>query len=103
MNERKKTHMKLGFIGAGEVAQTFAKHFVRHGHELVLSNSRGPDSLVELAGSIGPNAKAGTVNEAAKQNIVILCVRWHQAKQALAEVSDWNGRILVDNSVLYLY
>ena len=33
--------------------------------------------------------------EAAKQNIVILCVRWHQAKQALAEVSDWNGRLLV--------
>ena len=88
--------MKFGFIGAGEVAQTFAKHFVRHGHEVVLSNSRGPDSLVELARSIGPNAKAGTVNEAAKQNIVILSVRWHQAKQALAEVSDWNGRILVD-------
>jgi hypothetical protein len=36
------------------------------------------------------------VKEAAKQDIVILCVRWHQAKQALAEVSDWNGRILVD-------
>lgn len=88
--------MKFGFIGAGEVAQTFAKHFVRHGHEVVLSNSRGPDSLVELARSIGPNAKAGTVKEAAKQDIVILCVRWHQAKQALAEVSDWNGRILVD-------
>ena len=88
--------MKFGFIGAGNVAQTYAKHFVRHGHEVVLSNSRGPESLIELARSIGPNAKAGTVKEAAKQDIVILCVRWHQAKQALAEVSDWNGRILVD-------
>lgn len=88
--------MKLGFIGAGEVAQIYAKHFVRHGQEVVLSNSRGPDSLIELARSIGPNAKAGTVKEAAKQDIVILCVRWEQAKQALAEVSDWNGRILVD-------
>jgi 8-hydroxy-5-deazaflavin:NADPH oxidoreductase len=88
--------MKFGFIGAGEVAQIYAKHFVRHGHEVVLSSSRGPDSLIELARSIGPNARAGTVKEAAKQDIVILCVRWHQAKQALAEVSDWNGRILVD-------
>jgi 8-hydroxy-5-deazaflavin:NADPH oxidoreductase len=88
--------MKFGFIGAGEVAQTYAKHFVRHGHEVVLSNTKGPDSLVELVRSIGPNAKAGTVEEAAKQDIVILCVRWHQAKQALAEVSDWNGRLLVD-------
>ena len=88
--------MKFGFIGAGNVAQTYAKHFVRHGHEVVLSNSRGPDALIELARSIGPNARAGTVKEAAKQDIVILCVRWEQAKQALAEVSDWNGRILVD-------
>ena len=88
--------MKFGFIGAGNVAQTYAKHFVRHGHEVVLSNSRGPDSLVELARSIGPNARAGTVQEAAKQDIVMLFVRWEQAKQALAEVSDWNGRILVD-------
>ena len=88
--------MKLGFIGAGSVAQTYAKYFVQHGHEVVLSNSRGPDSLVELVRSIGPNAKAGTVKEAAKQDIVILAVRWEQAKQALAEVSDWNGRVLVD-------
>ena len=88
--------MKFGFIGAGNVAQTYARHFVRHGHEVVLSNSKGPDSLAELVRSIGPNAKAGTVKEAAKQDIVILAVRWEQAEQALAEVSDWNGRILVD-------
>lgn len=88
--------MKIGFIGAGEVAQIYANHFVRHGHEVVLSNSRGPDSLAELVRSIGPNAKAGTVQEAAKQEIVILAVRWEQAKKALASVSDWNGRILVD-------
>lgn len=88
--------MKFGFIGAGGVAQTYAKHFVRQGHEVVLSNSKGPDSLAELVRSIGPYAKAGTVQEAAAQDIVILAVRWEHAKQALAEVSDWNGRILVD-------
>ena len=88
--------MKFGFIGAGNVAQTYAKHFVRHGHEVVLSNSKGPDSLAELVRSIGPHAKAGTVKEAAEQDIVILAVRWEQAEHALAEVSDWNGRILVD-------
>jgi hypothetical protein len=88
--------MKFGFIGAGNVAQTYAKYFVQHGHDVVLSNSRGPDSLKELVKNIGANAKAGTVQEAAKQEIVILAVRWELAKDALAEVSDWNGRILVD-------
>jgi 8-hydroxy-5-deazaflavin:NADPH oxidoreductase len=96
MNKKERTHMKFGFIGAGNVAQTYAKHFVRHGHEVVLSNSKGPDSLAELVRSIGPKAKAGTVKEAANQDIVILAVRWEQAEQALAEVSDWTGRILVD-------
>jgi predicted dinucleotide-binding enzyme len=88
--------MKFGFIGAGNVAQTYAKHLVRHGHEVVLSHSKGPDSLAELVRRIGPNAKAGTVKEAAKQDVVVLAVRWEQAEQALAEVSDWSGRILVD-------
>tara|TARA_R110000868_G_scaffold165328_2_gene398322 strand:+ start:518 stop:1114 length:597 start_codon:yes stop_codon:yes gene_type:complete len=88
--------MKFGFIGAGNVAQTYARYFVRHGHEVVLSNSKGPASLKEVVQSIGPRAKAGTVQEAAKQEIVILAVSWEHAKDALAEVSDWNGRILVD-------
>jgi len=95
MNGR-KTKMKIGFIGAGNVAETYARHFVRHGHDVVLSNSRGPASLAELVRSIGVTAKAGTVQEAAAQEIVILAVRWEQAEQALAEVADWGGRILVD-------
>jgi predicted dinucleotide-binding enzyme len=95
MNERDNL-MKFGFIGAGNVAQAYAKYFVRYGHEVVFSNGRGPDSLSELVLSTGPNAKAGTVEEAASQDIVILCVRWDQAKQALSGVSDWRGRILVD-------
>ncbi len=88
--------MRFGFIGAGNVAQTYARYFVQYGHEVVISNSKGPDSLVEIVRNIGPNAKAGTVKEAAKQDIVILAVRWEQAEQALAEVSDWHERILID-------
>lgn len=88
--------MKIGFIGAGNVAKTYAKQFVSHGHQVVLSNSRGPESLNETIHEIGPGAKAGTVAEAAQQDLVILCVRWAQAKAALSEVPDWNGRILVD-------
>ena len=88
--------MKIGFIGAGNVAQTYAKYFVQQGHEVVLSNSKGPDSLSEVVSHIGLNATAGTVKEAAMQDIVILCVRWEQAKDALAEISDWTGRVLVD-------
>ena len=37
--------MRIGFMGAGEVAQTIAKHLLPFGHQVMLSNSRGPDSL----------------------------------------------------------
>jgi 8-hydroxy-5-deazaflavin:NADPH oxidoreductase len=88
--------MKIGFIGAGNVAQVYARHFVRHGHEVVLSNRRGPETLAGLVNRLGPKARAGTVQEAANQDFTILAVRWDQAAQALAGVPDWKGRILVD-------
>ena len=37
--------MKIGTLGAGTVAQAIARHAVAHGHQVVLSNSRGPASL----------------------------------------------------------
>lgn len=52
--------MKIGFIGAGVVAQTIAKHVLPFGHQVMLSNTRGPDSLASLAKELGPGAFAGT-------------------------------------------
>jgi predicted dinucleotide-binding enzyme len=50
--------MKIGFIGAGVVAQTIAKHVLPFGHEVILSNSRGPDSLVSLVKELGSSSSA---------------------------------------------
>ena len=88
--------MKIGFIGAKEVAQTIAKHVLPLGHEVMLSNSRGPDTLAELVGTLGKGASAGTTKEAAEQDIVVLAVNWPSVQAALFSVGDWTGRILVD-------
>jgi len=40
--------MKIGFIGAGTVAKTIAKHVLAFEHQILLSNSRGPDTLSAL-------------------------------------------------------
>ena len=55
--------MKIGTLGAGTVAQAIARHAVRHGDQVVLSNSRGPASLAALAEDLGPLASAGTREE----------------------------------------
>jgi predicted dinucleotide-binding enzyme len=88
--------MKIGFIGASTVAQTIAKHVLPFGHQVMLSNSRGPESLVPLVKELGSGAVAGTAQQAADQDIVILAVNWSSVQTALFAVADWSGRILVD-------
>lgn len=88
--------MKVGIIGAGSVAQAFAKHLIRIGHDVVLSNSRGPDTLKDLVGKLGPAASAATINEAARLPIVVLAVPWLKIPDALSSCPPWEGRILID-------
>ena len=55
----------IGFIGSGKIGSTVARLAVDAGHQVVMSNSRGPDTLADLVAESGPNARAGTVEEAA--------------------------------------
>jgi predicted dinucleotide-binding enzyme len=63
---------------------------------VIVSNSRGPDSLADLVAELGDGASAGTVAEAAEADIVLLAVRWDQVPDAVQGISDWGGRIVID-------
>ncbi|MCO1660309.1 NAD(P)-binding domain-containing protein [Pseudonocardia sp. S2-4] len=88
--------MTWGTIGAGEVAQAVARHAVRAGHEVVLSNSRGPESLESIVAAIGPGASAGTVAQAAEADLVLLAVPWTAVPAALRGLPRRDGRIVID-------
>src|ERR1700719_4520620 len=90
--------MKIGFIGASTVAQTIAKHLLPFGHQVMLSNSRGPDSLADVVKGLGASATAGTLQQVAEQDIVVLATKWHTVQSVLFAVPDWKGRILVDTT-----
>jgi 8-hydroxy-5-deazaflavin:NADPH oxidoreductase len=87
--------MKVGFIGAGNVTRTFGRHLMNAGHTIVVSNSRGPETLGDFAAELGPGAIAGTREQAAECDVVILAVHWVNVREALKGI-DWRGRILVD-------
>jgi 8-hydroxy-5-deazaflavin:NADPH oxidoreductase len=87
--------MRIGFIGACAVGRTMGHHLINAGHEVMISNSRGPSSLKDLVEELGPRARAGTREEAVQTDLVILCVNWTQAREALEGLA-WRGRILVD-------
>ncbi|WP_329141662.1 NADPH-dependent F420 reductase [Streptomyces sp. NBC_00670] len=88
--------MKIGTLGAGTVAQAIARHAVAHGHQVVLSNSRGPASLTGLADELGPLAHAGTPQEAAAAELVLLAVGWPQVLDATAGLPHFGGRVVID-------
>jgi 8-hydroxy-5-deazaflavin:NADPH oxidoreductase len=85
----------FGIIGAGNIGQTVAHHLVKAGYPVILSNSKGPDSLKEIVKSFGSGVKAGTVEEAAKADIVLLSLPWSEVS-TLTNLVDWKNRIVID-------
>ncbi len=88
--------MHIGTIGASNVAQAVSRHLLAAGHTVTLSNSRGPETLDDVVAALGKGAKAGTREEAASADIVLLAVFWPRLDEALAGLPDWNNRILID-------
>jgi len=88
--------MSIGIIGTGNIGSAIARALVRIGLDVILANRRGPESLQALVAELGPKAQAGTVQTAAKADIVIVAVNWSKIPAALAGVGDWRGRIVID-------
>ncbi|WP_436963770.1 NADPH-dependent F420 reductase [Streptomyces sp. SudanB148_2056] len=88
--------MRIGMLGAGTVAQALARHAIRQGHEVVLSNSRGPASLTPLVRELGPLASAGTPAEAAAAGLVVLAVGWPRVPEVAASLPRLDGTVVVD-------
>jgi len=88
--------MKIGIIGTGGIGQALAHHVAKAGYEIIVSNSRGPESLTGSVGKLGPRATAGTRQEAARAEVVVLAVPWEHVRAALSDLPPWNGRILMD-------
>ena len=64
----------MGFIGSGMIGSTVARLSVAAGHAVVLSNSRGPDTLKDLVGELGPLARAASVEDAADADMVLVAI-----------------------------
>src|SRR5258707_9168611 len=88
--------MSIGIIGSGDSGTAFATTLARAGIAATISNSRGPDSLKEQVRELGPTIKAGTREQAARADIVLVAVNWGKLLAALAGLPDWDDRIVVD-------
>lgn len=90
--------MKIGVIGAGFIGRTVASLAVKQDHQVMLSNSRGPETLASTVMAIG--CKAGTVEEATKFGDIILVAIPLKNYQSVPS-NPLSGKIVVDSNNYY--
>jgi predicted dinucleotide-binding enzyme len=88
--------MSIGIIGAGNIGLAVAKTLARAGIAATIANSRGPSSLEASVAALGPTIKAGTREQAASADIVLIAVNWSKLPAAVAGLPAWGGRIVID-------
>jgi len=85
----------VGFIGSGHIGSTVARLSVAAGHQVVLSNSRGPATLADLVAELGPLARAGTTQDAAAAgDVVVVAIPFRSYRSVPAE--PLAGKLVLD-------
>lgn len=92
--------MRIGFIGAGNVGGALARQFTALGHDVLLSNSRGPETLAGLVEELGPRAEAVTSEEALQRGeLVVITVSLGTYRTLPVDGSE--GKTLIDTCNYY--
>jgi predicted dinucleotide-binding enzyme len=90
----------FGIIGSGHIGSNVARAVIAHGHDVVLSNSRGPETLTGLVDELGPSARAATAEEAAAAgDIVLVAVPF--GKYEGVPVEPLAGKVVLDANNYY--
>ncbi len=90
----------IGLIGSGNIGSTVARLAVDAGHDVVLSNSRGPETLTDLVEELGPHARAATSEQAAAAgDIVVVTVPLKAYREV--PVEPLRGKVVIDTNNYY--
>ena len=90
----------LGLIGSGNIGSTVARLAVEAGYDVVLSNSRGPETLADLVAELGPRARAATPAEAAAAgDLVVVTVPLKAYREV--PVEPLRGKVVIDTNNYY--
>jgi predicted dinucleotide-binding enzyme len=90
----------IGIIGAGHIGSTVARLAAAAGHEVVISNSRGPETLTDLVADIGPKVRAATAADAASAgDVVVVTIPLKNYRQVPA--GPLVGKVVIDTDNYY--
>lgn len=89
----------LGLIGAGHIGSQLARAAVANGYDVLVSNSRSPETLTELVLELGEKAKAVTTADAATADLVAVAIPLKDVETLPADLLA--GKIVIDTSNYY--
>jgi 8-hydroxy-5-deazaflavin:NADPH oxidoreductase len=90
----------IGLIGAGQIGSQVARAAIASGYDVVISNSRGPESLTDLVSELGPQARAGTTEEAAALgDLVVVAIPLRAIGDVPAQ--PLTGKVVIDANNYY--
>jgi len=90
----------IGLIGAGHIGSQLARLSVASGYDVVISNSRGPETLSDLVDELGPKARAATAEEAATAGDLVIVTIPLKAYESVP-VEPLAGKIVIDTNNYY--
>jgi 8-hydroxy-5-deazaflavin:NADPH oxidoreductase len=90
----------IGLIGAGHIGSQVARLAISRGHDVVISNSRGPETLAGLVAELGPRGRAATPVEAAQAaDIAVVTIPLKNYREV--PVAPLAGKIVIDTNNYY--
>ena len=87
----------IAILGAGQAGSVFAQVSIAAGYDIVIANSRGPETLKDLVNNLGPRARAASVSDAsAEADFAIVAFRY--TPNDILPVRELAGKIVIDNN-----
>jgi predicted dinucleotide-binding enzyme len=92
--------MRIGIVGSGHIGGTLARRFVEAGHEVAVSNSRGPETLSDVVADLGPAARALSAEEAERfGDVVVVSVPFGRYQEVPRD--GVAGKVVIDTNNYY--
>ena len=87
----------IGIIGSGNIGHALATHLSNTNYQVLLTNSRGPESLKEMVASIGGTVTpAGFKETVERSDLILMAVPWNRLEEVAKEMAAFSGKIIVD-------
>lgn len=88
--------MTYAIIGTGDLGTALAHRFASSGIAVTIANTRGPDSITELAKELGSAVTAAALHHALDANVVIFAVPFAAHRAIAGARADWRGKTVID-------